>query len=617
MSPCPGPALLFYSDLRPTYSPAVLALGGAALHNAVHVLHYVILVAYVALGVVTFLFWRRRRDRPTMWAAIAFGSLGLLELLTLIPNHAGNLPERAVGRVMIALLVVFPYFLFRFTNAFRAANRRLANALFLLSAILVVWTSRSRGSRSRARHATARFRRSSPSSSSTGPCSRSCRPGACGAPAAHSPPWHAGEMQFLALATGLLTLALLLAVFTTRQYSGLSLGSNLLAMISVVAFLLGFAPPQMLRILWRAPEQARVQQAIASLLTFASSQQEVASACSSRPRTSSALARSRFATATAASWPPGTCRRASGRSSSRGPEVPALWKDATVVDIPVADGSSMVVWTSPYAPVFGDEELRLLTTLGALTGLALDRVRLFQAEHEARIALERADEVKTNFIALAAHELRTPMTTIHGFVTTLHHLADRLDDEQRDIRRASLCSSRRNAWRRSSSSCSISRGSTQSRSTSRRNEWTSARRSKRSSIRRRSTRPSGRERRAGEHDRDRRSQRARAHRDQSGHERPPIRRPPVRVHAEQTDRHFRLSVEDSGSGRRTRVRAGSVRALHAQHRVARSTPGGTGLGLAIARSYARAHGGDLIYEDGVPHGACFRLVLPMPRKEPA
>ena len=108
-----------------------------------------------------------------------------------------------------------------------------------------------------------------------------------------------------------------------------------------------------------------------------------------------------------------------------------------VVDLEVP-GGSLIVWTSPYAPFFGDEELRLLNTLGALTGLALDRVRLFQAEHEARLALERADEVKTNFIALAAHELRTPMTTIHGFVSTLHHLADRLDDAQRATVRDAL-----------------------------------------------------------------------------------------------------------------------------------------------------------------------------------
>jgi K+-sensing histidine kinase KdpD len=98
----------------------------------------------------------------------------------------------------------------------------------------------------------------------------------------------------------------------------------------------------------------------------------------------------------------------------------------------------MIAWTTPYAPFFGDEELRLLRGLGSVTGLALDRVRLFQAEHEARLQLERANEVKSNFIALAAHELRTPMTTIHGFVTTLHHLGDRLDPEQRETVREAL-----------------------------------------------------------------------------------------------------------------------------------------------------------------------------------
>jgi signal transduction histidine kinase len=43
----------------------------------------------------------------------------------------------------------------------------------------------------------------------------------------------------------------------------------------------------------------------------------------------------------------------------------------------------------------------------------------------------------------------------------------------------------------------------------------------------------------------------------------------------------------------------------------RERVGGTGLGLAIARSYARAHDGDLVYEDVDPHGARFQLVLPV------
>jgi K+-sensing histidine kinase KdpD len=95
-------------------------------------------------------------------------------------------------------------------------------------------------------------------------------------------------------------------------------------------------------------------------------------------------------------------------------------------------GGSVSVWTSPYAPYFGEDELALVRTLGGLTGLALDRVRLFQAERQARIGLERANEVMNEFVSLAAHELRTPVTAIYGFVRTLNHLGERLDEVQRE-----------------------------------------------------------------------------------------------------------------------------------------------------------------------------------------
>jgi signal transduction histidine kinase len=602
-----------YADLRRTYSPAVLALGGAVLHNTVHVLHYVNLVAYVALGGVTLLFWLRRRDRPTMWAAIAFGSLGLLELLSLIPNHAGNLPERAVGRVVIALLVVFPYFLFRFTNAFRAANRRLANGLFVLSAILVVWTFALPRIPQQGQHRGGAFQAfvtvffihwavlSIVSASSLWRAGRA------------QPTVARRRMQFLALATGFLTLALLLAVFTTNQYSGLSLGSGILALISVVAFLLGFAPPQILRILWRAPEQARVQQAIASLLTFAKSQQEVASRVLEPAANivgARAIAIRNGEGGIVAAW---NVPDSGLANLERGDVAPALWDDATVVNIDVADGSSMVVWTSPYAPVFGDEELRLLRTLGALTGLALDRVRLFQAEHETRIALERADEVKTNFIALAAHELRTPVTTIHGFVMTLHHLADRLDDEQRTSVRVALLQQTQRMVRLVEQLLDLSRLDAESIDIE--PERVNVHSQLEEIIHTAAADP------------------AAVHIDMPPDtiaivDRNALERiltnlvtnafrygvPPVRVHAEQTDRHFRLTVEDVGSG----VPPEFVPDLFerfTRSKGSRSVAGGTGLGLAIARSYARAHGGDLVYEDVDPHGACFRLVLPMGRKE--
>ena len=229
-------------------------------------------------------------------------------------------------------------------------------------------------------------------------------------------------MQFLALASGALTLALLLAILTTNENSRLTLGSQILATVSVAAFFLGFAPPQLLRIGWRKPEQARLQQAIASLLTFAESQEEVASRVLEPAAAivgARAIAIRNAEGRVVAAW---NVPHDAWTDLERKRQPPALWEDAEIVDLEVP-GGSLVVWTSPYAPFFGDEELAVLRTLGALTGLALDRVRLFQAEHESRIALERAHEVNLNFIALAAHELRTPVTTVHGFVTTLHHLS--------------------------------------------------------------------------------------------------------------------------------------------------------------------------------------------------
>ena len=65
-------------------------------------------------------------------------------------------------------------------------------------------------------------------------------------------------------------------------------------------------------------------------------------------------------------------------------------------------------------------------------------MRLFEQEHASRVALERANEVMTDFVALAAHELRTPVTTIHGFVQTLNHLGDRLGVEQQHELRIAL-----------------------------------------------------------------------------------------------------------------------------------------------------------------------------------
>jgi two-component system sensor histidine kinase MtrB len=85
--------------------------------------------------------------------------------------------------------------------------------------------------------------------------------------------------------------------------------------------------------------------------------------------------------------------------------------------------------------------------------------------------------------------------------------------------------------------------------------------------------------------------------------------PPVIVSAFRTEAEFRVAVEDRGHG----VEPAFVPNLFERFSRSEQSRGrgvGTGLGLAIARSYARAHNGDLVYVDARPHGARFELVLP-------
>ncbi|HKU57580.1 MAG TPA: GAF domain-containing protein [Gaiellaceae bacterium] len=80
--------------------------------------------------------------------------------------------------------------------------------------------------------------------------------------------------------------------------------------------------------------------------------------------------------------------------------------------------------------------------------------------------------------------------------------------------------------------------------------------------------------------------------------------PPIRIYAQQRDRHLRVAVEDSGPGVPKELEGRIF------DRFARGGPDtGHGLGLAIARAYAQAHGGDLVYDSG-PDGARFELLIP-------
>ncbi len=84
--------------------------------------------------------------------------------------------------------------------------------------------------------------------------------------------------------------------------------------------------------------------------------------------------------------------------------------------------------------------------------------------------------------------------------------------------------------------------------------------------------------------------------------------PPFLVSAAVTNGELSVTIEDRGNGVAKKF-VGSLFERFTRGETPASE--GAGLGLSIAQSYARAHGGTLTYEPAKPHGARFRLVLPV------
>ena len=81
---------------------------------------------------------------------------------------------------------------------------------------------------------------------------------------------------------------------------------------------------------------------------------------------------------------------------------------------------------------------------------------------------------------------------------------------------------------------------------------------------------------------------------------------PIDIEMESTPDTVRVAVRDYGAG----IPAGSRDRLFKKFSRLQRNVGGMGLGLFISRGIARAHGGDLFYEEPADGGSRFVLRLP-------
>jgi signal transduction histidine kinase len=244
-------------------------------------------------------------------------------------------------------------------------------------------------------------------------------------------------------------------------------------------------------------------------------------------------------------------------------------------------------------------EVDLLTTFGTLIAAFLERA----IEHGE---LRRLNELKSQFAALASHELRTPVAAIYGAVRTLDERADELATEQQAELRRMLTQQSKRLFELVENLLDLSRLEADSLLIS----------PTEIEVRERLEEivevvtdgsgevtievPDGLRAVVDAQAFDRILSNLLANAVRHG-------APPFFASASTTNGELAVTIEDRGTG----VADEFVGSLF--ERFTRgTTPSseGAGLGLSIAQSYARAHGGSLTYEPAEPHGARFRLVLP-------
>jgi signal transduction histidine kinase len=245
-------------------------------------------------------------------------------------------------------------------------------------------------------------------------------------------------------------------------------------------------------------------------------------------------------------------------------------------------------------------EVDLLTTFGTLIAAFLERA----IEHGE---LRRLNELKSQFAALASHELRTPVAAIYGAVRTLDERGQELSGDQQAELRRMLSQQSKRLFELVENLLDLSRLEADSLRIS----------PIEIEVRKRLAEivdavfDSSREVRI-EVPED-----LRAVVDVQAFDRilsnlltNAVRHgaPPFFVFVARTKSELSVTIEDRGSG----VAEEFVGSLFERFtRGATHSSEGAGLGLSIAQSYARAHGGTLTYQPATPHGASFRLILPV------
>lgn len=374
----------------------------------------------------------RRGSSASLWFALTTGILALVVVGGLLIGPDDG--DRSLWGVKLVVIVLslFPYSQYRFMEAFARPSRLVDRAVLAMTVVLIAYTLLL--------------------PSFPGP--DDARPGWFVAylvlflahwtgvslivafrlwRAGHGQPTLARRrMRLLSLASLTLTLALLLTG-TVRGDSGpAAVAIQLAAMATAVLLYLGYSPPRALRTLWSWPETDAVRRSVPNLMA-AQTEQEVAQAIlpglagvvGSR---GAGLVDREGRLIGAVGLREEEVLRAVGRRDETSGGADDDGDPLLTFEYPFG---VVALAANPQAPFFGREEIGLVNAVATLTGIALGRVAETTHARETQERLERLNELKNEFVAVVAHDLRSPMTVIAGYADLLVAGGDRMPSAQR------------------------------------------------------------------------------------------------------------------------------------------------------------------------------------------
>jgi signal transduction histidine kinase len=410
---------------------------------------------FIALFLTTAVSAIRRRRSAEIDTALFFGSaIGIIIISDL--ERVGAVPQESVLTLSLILVVALPYFLLRLVDDFSvqpAWLMRTAGAtvvLLALGAILV-------GSESRAYvslpilwvvllggYTSLQFLRHARDGRGV----------------------TARRMTAVAAGSGMIAALFLLGmvnVVAPDASPAVAIANRILALGAGTAYFIGFSPPALIRRAWQEPELRTFLERAATLPRVRETSAAVREIERAAARATGAQG------ASVALWDEETDQLVyqtqgggtASMTSSHGitgrafTEQRALFVgDATKVDpenaemyrryaarailaAPITSGErrlGVLATFAERAPIFAEDDLHLVQLLADQAAVILEN-RALVAEGAEVQAREEAARLKDDFLSAAAHDLRTPLTTLLLHAEMLRRRAQQAPDEPLEVRR--------------------------------------------------------------------------------------------------------------------------------------------------------------------------------------